>query len=189
MSNLKELTWEHHQNAERQDFVKVLMSGKINPDFYATYLHNQRLKYEALEEALEQLGVWGDDLKLFDIKQTQKIWDDFLELWDIKRGMPVQVMSTFAYQDHIQEIKDDKEKLMAHVYVLHMGDLSGGQMIKKKIPGEGRMYTFKGNIKDLKENLRSYTNDDMADEAKWVFTSATNLFQELMEVDIEHYMG
>jgi hypothetical protein len=31
MSNLKELTKDHHNNAERQTFVKVLMSGKINP--------------------------------------------------------------------------------------------------------------------------------------------------------------
>jgi hypothetical protein len=35
MSNLKDLTWEHHKDAERQEFVKVLMSGKINPDLYA----------------------------------------------------------------------------------------------------------------------------------------------------------
>ena len=28
----------------------------------------------------------------------------------------------------------------------------------------------------------------MADEAKWVFESATNTFKELMELDIEHYM-
>ena len=41
MSNLKELTWEHHKNAERQDFVKVLMSGNISPELYATYLYNQ----------------------------------------------------------------------------------------------------------------------------------------------------
>ena len=49
MSNLKELTWEHHQNAERQEFVKVLMSGKIHPDFYATYLWNQHKKYDLIE--------------------------------------------------------------------------------------------------------------------------------------------
>jgi len=34
---------------------------------------------------------------------------------------------------------DDPHKVMAHVYVRHMGDLSGGQMIKKKIPGAGKM--------------------------------------------------
>ena len=36
VSNLKELTWEHHKNAERQDFVKELMSGKISKKKYAT---------------------------------------------------------------------------------------------------------------------------------------------------------
>ena len=41
MSNLKDLTWEHHKDAERQSFVKVMLSGKINPELYATYLWNQ----------------------------------------------------------------------------------------------------------------------------------------------------
>ena len=35
MKTLKELTWEHHKEAERQEFVKILMSGKINPELYA----------------------------------------------------------------------------------------------------------------------------------------------------------
>ena len=69
-----------------------------------------------------------------------------------------------------------------------MGDLSGGQMIKRKVPGEGRMYQFDTSRKELKEAIRAKTNDAMADEAKWVFESATNTFKELMELDIEHYM-
>ena len=36
--SLKELTWEHHKRAERQDFVKVLMSGEIDPRLYATFI-------------------------------------------------------------------------------------------------------------------------------------------------------
>ena len=28
---ITELTWEYHKNAERQDFVKILMSGEIDP--------------------------------------------------------------------------------------------------------------------------------------------------------------
>jgi len=88
----------------------------------------------------------------------------------------------------MKTIMTDPDKLMAHVYVLHMGDLSGGQMIKKKVPGEGRMYTFDTDKAELKEAIRAKTNDSMAEEAKWVFDSATKLFQELMEIDIEHYM-
>ena len=45
--------------------------------------------------------------------------------------------STQEYIDHMRAIMDDADKLMAHVYVMHMGDLSGGQMIAKRVPGEG----------------------------------------------------
>jgi heme oxygenase len=70
-----------------------------------------------------------------------------------------------------------------------MGDLSGGQMIARKAPGEGRYYKFEGDTKAIKEAIRAQIKDEMAEEAKYVFASATKLFQELMELDIEHYMG
>jgi len=183
MSNLKQLTWEHHQNAERQDFVKVLMSGKINPKFYATYLWNQHKKYDILEAMAFAQGCLDG---LVDIKRKMKIEQDFVELWKDDE-MPVLVESTHEYMRHMKTIMTDPDKLMAHVYVLHMGDLSGGQMIKKKVPGEGRMDTLDTDKAELKEAIRAKTNDSMAEEAKWVFDSATKLFQELMEIDIEHY--
>ena len=55
MSKLKELTHDQHRNAERQKFVKVLMSGKINPELYATYLWNQHKKYKLLHRNLTQM--------------------------------------------------------------------------------------------------------------------------------------
>ena len=61
MSNLKELTKEAHMDAERQGFVKVLMSGKnINPRFYATYLWNQHKKYDLLEAMAGAQGLMND---------------------------------------------------------------------------------------------------------------------------------
>jgi heme oxygenase len=189
--SLKELTKDVHTAAERQEFVKVLMSGKINPKFYATYLWNQWKKYEKLEELLDLHGVWADDEKLFDIRNTQCIIDDFRELWteeELIKSQPITLPSTMHYLDHLHEIRNDKKRLMSHLYTLHMGDMSGGQMIARKVPGEGRMYKFPGDVDKLKDNLRSYTTDDMADEARYVFESATKLFQELMEVNIEHYM-
>ena len=47
--SLKELTYEHHRNAERQKFVKVLMSGSIDPKLYATFMYNQHHQYDILE--------------------------------------------------------------------------------------------------------------------------------------------
>ena len=184
MSNLKDLTWEHHKNAERQDFVKVLMSGKINPRFYATYLWNQHKKYDILEALAGASGLLDD---LPDIRRKLKIEQDFLELWDLDHP-PIIVNSTSEYVERMKSLIAQPDKLMAHVYVLHMGDLSGGQMISKKVPGKGMMYTFDTDQAALKDAIRAKTNDDMADEAKWVFESATKLFKELMELDGEHYL-
>jgi len=180
--SLKDLTMEHHKDAERQDFVKVLMSGNINPDLYATYLWNQHKKYDLLEAMAGANGILNN---LPDIRRKMKIETDYLELWK-RIDPPPLVQSTRDYIMHMKEIMHDPNLLMAHVYVLHMGDLSGGQMIKKKVPGSGTMYEFKDSVK-LKEEIREKINDDMADEAKYVFTSATNLFKELMELDVELY--
>lgn len=186
MSNLKELTWEHHQNAERQDFVKVLMSGKIHPEFYATYLWNQHLKYDLLEALISTTGKVNH---IPDIYRKQKIYADFVELWP-HTEQPPTLNSTKEYIQHMRDAFGNFDKLMAHMYVLHMGDLSGGQMIARKVPGEGRMYKFEGaDVKEIKEMIRELIHDGMAEEAKYVFDSATNLFKELMEIEgIEHYL-
>ena len=181
--SLKDLTWEHHKDAERQQFVKVLMSGKINPKLYATYLWNQHKKYDLLEALAGANGLLHD---LPGISRKHRIEKAYLELWK-EVNPPVLTQSTRDYIMHMKYIMHDTNALMAHVYVLHMGDLSGGQMIAKKVPGSGTMYKFDTDKKKLKDAIRERTNDDMAEEAKYVFTSATNLFKELMELEIELY--
>ena len=181
--SLKDLTWEHHKDAERQQFVKVLMSGKINPKLYATYLWNQHKKYDLLEALAGANGLLHD---LPGISRKHRIEKDYLELWK-EVNPPVLTQSTRDYIMHMKYIMHDTNALMAQVYVLHMGDLSGGQMIAKKVPGSGTMYKFDTDKKKLKDAIRERTNDDMAEEAKYVFTSATNLFKELMELEIELY--
>jgi heme oxygenase len=160
------------------------MSGKINPKLYATYLWNQHKKYDLLEAMARVNGLTMD---LPGIERKMKIEQDFLELWNEDTPPPI-VESTNEYIMHMRTIMHDPEKLMAHIYTLHMGDLSGGQMIAKRVPGEGRMYQFDGDTDALKVAIKAKTTDDMADEAKYVFESATALFKELMELDIEHYL-
>jgi heme oxygenase len=185
MSNLKELTKEQHTNAERQDFVKVLMSGRINPEFYATYLWNQHKKYDLIEALATAQGLISD--LPIDIRRKIAIEQDFLELWK-RTEAPVVLPSTEAYMTHMKDKITDSDAIMAHIYVLHMGDLSGGQMIARKVPGEGRMYKFEGDIVTTKDAIRAKTHDGMADEARACFEFSTKLFQELMELDIEHYL-
>jgi len=178
MSNLKELTWEHHKNAERQEFVKYLMSGTIDPKIYATYLWNQFPCYEILEVMAQAQGLLDD---FPTVVRAKSILNDFRELWPKEEKPPQHTMATKKYLTHMKTIMNDPDKIMAHIYVRHMGDLSGGQMIKKKVPGAGTFYQFDSDVKEIKESIRAKTNDSMAEEAKICFDYATELFKDMMQ--------
>jgi|TARA_B100000586_G_scaffold251404_1_gene210569 heme oxygenase len=173
--SLKELTKDVHGNAERQSFVKVLMSGEIDPELYAMFLANQHPMYDVLEALAGAKGLLND---LPDIRRAPAIHEDYKELWTSDEPAPMLDV-TKKYLDHIRGIQDDEVKLFAHVYTRHMGDLSGGKMIALKVPGEGRLYKFK-EPDTLKAKIRERLTDDMADESKICFEFATQTFREML---------
>ena len=173
MYNLKELTCEHNKNAERQKFVKELMSGNILKERYATLLFNLHPQYNILE-------TFARLYNLLDTRRAPAIHADYHELWNETEEFQPKVMPVVKeYMDHIMSIQEDPDKLMAHIYVRHMGDLSGGQMIAKKVPGSGTMYQFEEDVEILKEKIRARLDDSMAEEAKIAFDFATKLFQQM----------
>lgn len=182
--SLKELTAEKHKSAERQEFVKVMFSGNIHPDFYATFLANQHPVYEYLElHSMLHRIVAGMPV---EIRRAPAILEDLQELWT-KEDKPVILPVVNDYLDHITKLSNtDPEKLMAHIYVRHMGDLAGGQMIAKRVPGSGKFYQF-NDPDTLKTAIRERIDDSLADEANVCFDFAIKLFQQLMELDIPKY--
>jgi heme oxygenase len=176
--SLKDLTHDAHKNAERQEFVKIMFSGNINPKLYATFLKNQHPCYEILEVcAMPHQLLHG----LPDIRRAPAILADFQELWTEADGDPQMLPTTDNYIKYILSIKDQPERLMAHIYVRHMGDLAGGQMIAKRVPGSGRMYQFE-DADVLKTAIRERINDNMAEEAKVCFQFAADMFKDMMEL-------
>ena len=184
MLDIKELTMEHHKDAERQGFVRILMSGEIDHKLYAKYLYNQAQCYAVLEKYGLHNSLFRDTPNLL---RTEHILYDF-NSFGIET--PKITESTKQYIDHIESIQDEAMKLYAHIYVRHMGDLSGGQMIMKKTPGPNRYYKFKhkevGDYKRIvKETINTYLNvyeHSVLPEAKFCFQSATNLFKEMKEL-------
>jgi heme oxygenase (biliverdin-producing, ferredoxin) len=176
MSNLKELTWEHHKNAERQTFVKEMFSGKITNERYATYLYNQYICYDLLEALCRPHGIMND---IQQIARAPSIMEDFNELWPDPETTPTVYSATHEYVGYMKNLMFEPDRLMAHLYVRHMGDLSGGQMIAKRVPGSGKYYKFTEDTEMLKTKLREKLDDSMADEAKICFEFATKLFQQI----------
>lgn len=176
--SLKELTWEAHKKAETQPFVKILFSGKINPKLYAAYLKNQHPIYEILEVCAMPHGLFNG---LPEIRRAPAILADYMELHG-DDPEPTILPVVDKYIKYILSIKDDPKKLMAHIYVRHMGDLSGGQMIAKRVPGMGKYYQFGDEPEKIKEAIRTKLDDSLAEEAIVCFDFAAQLFAEMMDL-------
>jgi heme oxygenase len=161
------------------------MSGTIHPELYATYLYNQLQCYAVLEKYSMHNDLFRQTPNL---QRAEKIDRDFKKIWS-KEERPVITDSTKEYVKHIETISEDPEKLYAHIYVRYCGDLSGGQMISKKVPVK-RYYDFEGKGKEykriVKEIIQEYLNTyqiNVVSEAKICFAFATKLFQEMSDLE------
>ena len=177
--SLRELTAEKHHDAERTEFVKELLGGSITEERYATFLFNLHPIYHVLESfAMINGSMDGLD----DLCRANSIYQDYLELW--KDTKPPELCPTVdQYLKYIKdELAPNPDRLFAHIYVRHMGDLAGGQMIAKRVPGSGTMYKFE-NGEELKNKIRSKLNDTMGDEANVAFDFAIGLMKDMNELN------
>jgi len=177
-NNLKELTRQHHDNAERTEFADLLLSGDISPRLYQKYLHAQLQNYMALESAVSVPMEIEAIFRSAQIEQDLQELESLFDLDEIEEALP----SVNEYVSHIQTLveENDNESLLAHLYVRHFGDAHGGQIIKRNVPGSGTMYEFEDR-RGLIQGVRELLHDGMADEAKICFEYAERLFHELIE--------
>lgn len=170
--SLRDLIKESHDRAENHRFVKYLFSGSISKSLYCDYLYNQAEIYDTLELAAEMRGLF-DNIK--GIQRYDQIITDIDELITPEFNLKLYP-STIEYCEYVSTLSS--EQLISHVYVRHMGDMFGGAMLKKVVPGSGTMYEFE-NRSILIETLRSMLEDSMAKEANKVFDFAIRLYEEL----------
>ena len=176
MSKLKELTWANHQKAERTEHARKLLKG-MTPEEYHRYLYNQYVQYAALESRAKEIDIFKG---IESIQRAEHIRSDMIELEDqfnIDRNVDLLCSVVFEYVAHVMDLKE-KDDILAHIYVRHFGDMYGGQMIKKRNLGSGKMYEFE-NVEELKATVRTMLHDNMADEANRCFEFAMQLFEEL----------
>tara|TARA_B100000085_G_C18443301_1_gene471722 strand:- start:377 stop:970 length:594 start_codon:yes stop_codon:yes gene_type:complete len=192
--SLQSATLAAHQNAERTEFAREMMSGNMSQEKYKTFLWNIYLVYDLLEDVAASMGAFGpmdpsmpeDDLPLDGLKQADDILADFQELGGDVDNPPATVQATEDYRNHIiKDIQHDRQRLMTHIYVNHMGDLSGGQMLAKKIPGSGKMYKFEDmdhSVEEMKNLIRKRVSEDDAIEANIAFGFRTQQYEQLNDL-------
>ena len=177
MSILREYTNQKHREVEAHPFVQYLLGGTITPEHYGLYLNQMYIVYSNLEYYASVAGLLWD---LPDIRRAEYIKADLGELgmWN-----PAKYASTEKYRERFVELNYDvmnRKKVLAHIYVRHMGDLYGGKIIAKRVPGSGLAYQFEDRPALIKA-LDAKLSVDLVDEALLGFDLSAGIFDELWE--------
>lgn len=166
--SLKEITKEKHTEAEHTPFMKAVFDKTMPEDIWADYTHGKMLWYNAIECVAKAKGFLDD---LPGIERAHRLYLDYK---DMTKGETSHSYSQemIDYYKYIIDLEGDK--VLAHLYTWHMGDMYGGQMIKKIIPGPHRNLEF-DDPETLKTTLRSKLHDGLGDEAVKAFEWAIKI--------------
>lgn len=178
--SLKEITQDLHHEAEKTEFAKMLLSGKIGGKKYVNYLYNMLAIYDPIEWYCKRQGFLD---AMPDLPRLKAIYADFIELDD---GRYLYLTpATLEYQIYLHNLGNDPERkhlIKAHLYCRHMGDLFGGQIIKKQVAhiSSGKFYDFE-NADAMKAAIRTILTDDLGDEARVAFEYAIRMMRDLYD--------
>ena len=73
----------------------------------------------------------------------------------------------------------NQSSLNAHIYLNYLALVYGGQIMKSKVPGSGKMYEFEGEMMELIGSVRAIQKDEWADEVNKGFQYIINILDEL----------
>ena len=171
--SLKEITADLHTAAESTDFMKAVFARSLPRWQWIDWTYQKTLFYGAIEGAAGANRLLGD---LPDIRRAFYLYMDFCAMnpeMEVYEYRP----ATIDYYNYILSIRNDPQRILAHLYVWHMGDLFGGQMIKRIVEGPHRSLEF-ADVDTLKTALRTKLTDDLGDEARVAFEWAIRLMNE-----------
>ncbi len=133
---LRERTWSSHGESEGAGFMSDLMTGKGTREDYIALVAQHFFVYEALEAAATE---FADDEVAAPFLSDQLTRQPALEadlsflLGDAWRDAIAPLPTTERYVARIHEIAADHWAggFVAHHYTRYLGDLSGGQAIRR----------------------------------------------------------
>lgn len=129
-------TRDDHEAAERSVFVARLVDGTLPLAGYVDLAAQQHAVYVALEAAGERLASAGADGSLVfpELVRVPAIEADLAHLLGDGWRARVRVLpATAAYVARLRAVGDDLARYAAHAYTRYLGDLSGGQVLKRLI--------------------------------------------------------
>jgi hypothetical protein len=172
--SLRELISEKHRHIERMPFNVRMFRGELSREEYLNYLLVQAVIFQIFE----QIGVPHPSLL-----RLQRIFEDIeeLEISSIGRN---DLKSVRDYGIYLQKLT--YEKILPHMYLHYLALMYGGQLMKSRVPGSGRMYDF-DDMQAGVGSMRSLQKDEWADEVNKGFDFMIKIFDELDEIYLNTY--
>lgn len=164
---LKEAISAKHTEAEQSVFNKHLMSGNASSYEYQVYLCQQLIIFDAIERF---------PLPHPSLNRSIAV---LLDICELPIHEPIITNSTHEYVSYIKTLT--QEELLPHVYLNYLALVFGGQLMRDKVPGQGRMYVF-DNMKDIIISIRSIQKNEWADEVNKGFNYIIEIFNELQTI-------
>ncbi|OUL18226.1 heme oxygenase (biliverdin-producing) [Nostoc sp. 106C] len=213
-TRLREGTKHSHTMAENTAFMKCFLKGIVEKEPFRKLIANLYLVYSTLEEQLQRHSTHPViSLIYFPLLNRKANLEKDLAFYygEDWHEQILALEAGKAYVARIQEVANTEPALLvAHSYVRYMGDLSGGQSLKKIVrsamdlpPNQGTglhefealptveaIRAFKAQYRDALNSLP--VDDALAEkiiaEANYAFELNRNVVQEL-EPDVKAAIG
>lgn len=199
---LKTATAPMHRRVERSGFMASLLRGQVDRRRYVGLLHNLQALYGALEDALTRHAATPGvaPVVMQELFRSRAIAADLRELADGDAVADAPLARAMQhYVERLQQISATQPGLLvAHAYVRYLGDLNGGQALRRVVArslglpsGTGTLFydfgdsavqqrlvqRFRAGLEAAAAQLKD--NQALTDEALSAFERHEQLFEEL----------
>jgi heme oxygenase len=185
---VKQASWEVHEHAEQSPFMQALLGGHLDAAGFAALV----AQYHAVYVELERVGALLVDDPVAgpfiapELLRVPALEADLLAL--LGPDWPAQAVATpatEAYRARLAEVASWPGGFVAHHYVRYMGDLSGGQVIRRVVErtydidthGGTSFYVF-DEIDDLRAFKARYR--DRLDAVPWSAAERAAVIDEVV---------
>lgn len=197
MEKLKTLTWPQHQQAERQELEKELISGTLPKELFVEYLAQRYLIHEALEAHLQRAAEKDTRVKTLlaggrRLHQSRLAQD--LEFYgqDALKAQPLE--ATAAMISDIGEVAAKQPIALLGFFYVFEGSTNGARFIARAIRGAYRLQGADGTRyldpygeeqRPLWEDFKTTMNGHSftSEEEAAIIEAARSTFTHMIEID------
>lgn len=188
---LKEGTQKSHTMAENVGFIKCFLKGTVEKNSYRKLVTNLYFVYSAMEEEMDLLKDHAIISKIYfpQLNRKESLEKDLAFYYGANWREEIEISPAGkAYVERIREVANNQpELLVGHCYTRYLGDLSGGQILKKiaqtamNLDGNGTAFYEFADIADekaFKDKYRQAMNELPIDQemAETIVTEANDAF-------------